>query len=460
MRRLIVIGLVVFVASVMCAESVATNGYTWTYSVSNGKATVWAVRPSPTGTLNIPASLSGIPLNTIGDSVFQGCSGLAEVTIPDSVSDIGYCAFSECSVLSSVMIPASVTSIGEAAFADCTNLSQVELPNGIGTLSVGVHAFDAATVVNVAERSGYAFSWTNATGEVVADPFHSLTAVVVFPCWQRVLPWDFAEGLAAHYTFDGNANDASGNGNNGTIHGVIPTIDRHGNTDGAYHFNGTSAYIEVPDSDSLREVGQVITMSAWVKPEVWTDDRISILCKGRSNRRQYGVQALKSNLWSVNSYDNGQQGNNVPVSKLIVLNRWNHVVVSYSSLTITAYLNGELVGTMSTTGSLLENSDSLYIGMDPPGALEYLTGDLDEVRIYNRALSVQEVRALSNGDNPISTMIGNGTHVYRYSAGDGIGIVQAGIGEIDSSLNIPSSIGNKSVIAIGRYAFAALAGYS
>ena len=185
MRRLIVIGLVVFVASVMCAESVATNGYTWTYSVSNGKATVWAVRPSPTGTLNIPASLSGIPLNTIGDSVFQGCSGLAEVTIPDSVSDIGYCAFSECSVLSSVMIPASVTSIGETAFADCTNLSQVELPNGIGTLSVGAHAFDAATVVNVAERGGYAFCWTNATGEVVADPFHSASSVTVSPVWRR-----------------------------------------------------------------------------------------------------------------------------------------------------------------------------------------------------------------------------------------------------------------------------------
>jgi len=119
MRRLIVVGLAVFVASVMCAESVATNGYTWTYSVSNGKATVWAVRPSPTGTLNIPASLSGLPLNTIGDSVFQGCSGLAEVTIPESVSDIGYSAFSECSVLSSVTIPANVTSIGETAFADC-----------------------------------------------------------------------------------------------------------------------------------------------------------------------------------------------------------------------------------------------------------------------------------------------------------------------------------------------------
>jgi hypothetical protein len=206
------------------------------------------------------------------------------------------------------------------AFADCTSLAQVELPNDVRTLSVGSHAFDDVTVVDAAERRGYALCWTNDAGEVISDPFHSETAVTVSPCWQRVLPWDYAEGLVAHYTFNGNANDDSGNGNNGVLHGVTPTADRHGNADGAYHFDGTSAYIEVVDSDSLREVGQTVTLSAWVKPEALTSEDglnpywISVLCKGNDSgnntTRQYGIQIGKDKNWLIDYYS-GVKNNSV-----------------------------------------------------------------------------------------------------------------------------------------------------
>ncbi len=320
MKKLMVLCCTAMVTCILYAETVVTNGYTWTYSVSSGKATLWAVRPSPTGTLEIPAVLAGNPLDVIGDSVFQGCNGLVDVTIPDVVSSIGYCAFSGCSSLTLVKIPVSVTSICEMAFADCTSLAQVELPNDVRTLSVGSHAFDDVTVVDAAERRGYALCWTNDAGEVISDPFHSETAVTVSPCWQRVLPWDYAEGLVAHYTFNGNANDDSGNGNNGVLHGVTPTADRHGNADGAYHFDGTSAYIEVVDSDSLREVGQTVTLSAWVKPEALTSEDglnpywISVLCKGNDSgnntTRQYGIQIGKDKNWLIDYYS-GVKNNSV-----------------------------------------------------------------------------------------------------------------------------------------------------
>ncbi len=463
MKKLMVLCCTAMVTCILYAETVVTNGYTWTYSVSSGKATLWAVRPSPTGTLEIPAVLAGNPLDVIGDSVFQGCNGLVDVTIPDVVSSIGYCAFSGCSSLTLVKIPVSVTSICEMAFADCTSLAQVELPNDVRTLSVGSHAFDDVTVVDAAERRGYALCWTNDAGEVISDPFHSETAVTVSPCWQRVLPWDYAEGLVAHYTFNGNANDDSGNGNNGVLHGVTPTADRHGNADGAYHFDGTSAYIEVVDSDSLREVGQTVTLSAWVKPEALTSEDglnpywISVLCKGNDSgnntTRQYGIQIGKDKNWLIDYYS-GVKNNSVYSSKSMALHAWSHIAVTFTPTAILGYLNGELVGTSTPHGPMIENADSLFIGFDPPEGDEYLSGDMDEVRIYNRVLSSAEVRALSNGDNPIAAVIGEGTHVYHYNVGDGIGIVQAGIGSVDSSLNIPATIGNTSVIAIGRYAFA------
>ncbi|MBO7686669.1 MAG: leucine-rich repeat protein [Kiritimatiellae bacterium] len=399
--------------------------------MSDGKATVWTVRPSPSGNLEIPSSLSAVQLAAIGDFAFQGCDNLMSVTMPDSIAEIG-----------------------ESAFANCSSLSNVELPIGIGTLSVGANAFEATTIVNIEERSGYELCWTNATGEVVTDPFHSATAVTVSPCWQRALPWNFTEGLVAHYTFDGNANDDSGNGNHGILHGVTLTDDRHGNTAGAYHFDGTSACIEVTDSDSLREVGQTVTLSAWANIDYWDNSWASIMCKGIADtNRQYGIQISNTGYWLVNKY-NSSKTNNLTVDQSPKLNSWYHIAMTYTPELVSAYLNGELIGTMTPQGSLIENSEPLCIGVDLPGGDEYLAGDMDEVRIYHRTLSAAEVRALSNGDNPTAVVIGEGTHVYRYDVGDGIGIVQSGIGAVDSSLNIPTTISNKSVISIGRYAFA------
>ena len=105
----------------------------------------------------------------------------------------------------------------------------------------------------------------------------------------RLTPWNFTEGLVAHYTFDGNGIDDSGNDNDGVLHGVTSTTDRHGKVDGAYHFDGASSYIEVADSDSLREVGLAVTLSVWVRPEAMTSENgkspywISILCKGNDS---------------------------------------------------------------------------------------------------------------------------------------------------------------------------------
>ena len=76
-----------------------------------------------------------------------------------------------------------------------------------------------------------------------------------------------SDGLMAYYAFNGNANDESGNGNNGTVNGATLTTDRLGNANNAYSFDGEDDYIKVPNSPSIDVAGNTISITAWV---YWT----------------------------------------------------------------------------------------------------------------------------------------------------------------------------------------------
>lgn len=113
------------------------NGITWTYTVSNGKASVGggsysstAVPTSTSGAITIPSTLGGYMVTSIGNYAFADCIGLTSATIPDIVTSIGECAFINCSGLTSVMIGNGVTSIGNCAFSGCSGLSSFSVGAG------------------------------------------------------------------------------------------------------------------------------------------------------------------------------------------------------------------------------------------------------------------------------------------------------------------------------------------
>ena len=96
------------------------------------------------GEVNIPSSIEkdGViyPVTSIGSSAFIWCTGLTDITIPNSVTSIGSEAFQFCSGLTSINIPNSVTSIGSSAFDLCTGLTDITIPNSVTSISNGTFA--------------------------------------------------------------------------------------------------------------------------------------------------------------------------------------------------------------------------------------------------------------------------------------------------------------------------------
>ena len=117
------------------ADTEKTGGYTWYYTIENGKAVITrgvistrAVEPAPRAaeTLVIPSKLGGKPVAAIGDYAFLNCSAMSDVTIPSTVTEISISAFANCSKLRSVKLPDNLVHIYGGAFSGCSALQCVE----------------------------------------------------------------------------------------------------------------------------------------------------------------------------------------------------------------------------------------------------------------------------------------------------------------------------------------------
>lgn len=109
------------------------------YKITNGEVTITDCDTSAREIV-VPNTIEGYPVTKIGDMAFFGCSGLASITISDSVKSIGYSAFYNCTSLTAVDIPRNVTSIGDSAFSQCTALTKVDIPYGVTSIGGSVFA--------------------------------------------------------------------------------------------------------------------------------------------------------------------------------------------------------------------------------------------------------------------------------------------------------------------------------
>ena len=125
--------------------------------------------------LNSPITYQGksYSVTSIGAGVFEGCSGLTSITIPNSVTSIGAGAFANCSSLTSVTIPNSVTSIGDGAFLGCKSLTSVTIPNSVTSIG-GVAFFYCSGLTSITIPNS-----VTSIGESAFNNCSGLTSIVV-----------------------------------------------------------------------------------------------------------------------------------------------------------------------------------------------------------------------------------------------------------------------------------------
>ena len=227
--------------------------------------------------------------------------------------------------------------------------------------------------------------------------------------------------LVAYYPFNGNATDESGNGNNGTVYGASLTTDRFGNLNSAYEFDGND-YIEAQDSDTL-DLTTDMTLAAWIYPAslpIHGSDYKNIFNK-RPDAGGYHFELLHGGAGYERIgffVDDGTNFDYLDASTSdIALNIWTHVAATLENNVMKIYINGTEVSSKTTTVTPSTNNLPLLIGTAQQKNA-YFKGKIDDVRIYNRALSVTEIEALYNQSAPgiITTVVGDGTYGF---SGDG-----------------------------------------
>jgi hypothetical protein len=226
---------------------------------------------------------------------------------------------------------------------------------------------------------------------------HSITAPSVGGTYTAT--YATAAGPIAAYNFDAGSGttlaDVSGNSNNGTITGA--TWSTSGKYGSALSFNGTSNLVSVADS-ALLHLTAGMTLEAWVFPTINTGTRDLIIKEG-SNVDIYNMYARND---AGNSEGNVFVGgsNKVANSNPPAINVWTHLATTFDGTNVKLFVNGVQAASGAAAGSIGASTGFLRIGGNNLWG-EWFQGRIDDVRIYNRALSAAEITTDMN--TPIAT---------------------------------------------------------
>lgn len=198
-------------------------------------------------------------------------------------------------------------------------------------------------------------------------------------------------GLVAYYPLNGDAKDYA-NANDGTVNGAIISAGINGKA--CYSFDGVDDYIDCGDKEPVKNINAAITVSLWAKYDTYV---------GSGGSQSYSVVVVKGSPWTFLMENPSNKirfrmtvgGSDLNASDTVSheLNRWYFFTGVYDGTAIKMYKDAVLVGTTSATGAISTNSSTMKIGTYT-GNTYNMDGTVQNVRIYNRALSAEEIKIL------------------------------------------------------------------
>ncbi|MEM7476504.1 MAG: LamG-like jellyroll fold domain-containing protein [Planctomycetota bacterium] len=216
---------------------------------------------------------------------------------------------------------------------------------------------------------------------------------------------DLARGLVGHWTFDEGAGtiarDTSGRDNHGTVMGGAKW--NKGIIRGALEFDGTDDFVSIPHESQFDITGS-ITVSAWIRVESFTKSWQAIVTKGDRAWRLHRASKRKSVGFACSDLSQKQTGDLLG-NKVIADGHWHHVAGVLDGTGISIYVDGALDARATSSPNISVNDYAVLIGANAQVQDRRFHGLIDDVRIYDRALSVDEVRSLvkSAGVEPSPT---------------------------------------------------------
>ncbi|MEM1408114.1 MAG: LamG-like jellyroll fold domain-containing protein, partial [Bacteroidota bacterium] len=214
--------------------------------------------------------------------------------------------------------------------------------------------------------------------------------------------------LTASYPLDGNANDVSGNGQNGTVNGAVLVADRDGNANSAYALDGEDDYLNIADNSSLDFGASDFTVSFWVQKQQATIGHTHV---SGVNKWNTGGQP-GTNEWSI-SIGDGNTNSDKPLFAVesgndkFVLNaqteltvgEWHHLLGVRRGDQTELYIDGVIQGTLAI-GNITINDVGLPVYIGRLHAGHFSDAIFDDVFIFNRALAQTEIQQLASGQTP------------------------------------------------------------
>ncbi len=246
------------------------------------------------------------------------------------------------------------------------------------------------------------------------------------------------DGLIGHWRLDdssasGSIDDSSSQGNDGQALNFTPpsgptndVADIEDNP-GAFRFDGVNDYISVGPDESLRLTNGTYSQALWIKPTSYDDLYHGVIGyqEGNSVGTRYPFIYVRNDAIYAGFGSGGNAWKGIVADDVITIGSWNHVAVTFDGGTMQLLVNGEIVATNNNMGGSLPTTQ--YGRLDIGRVNNYFVGQLDDVRMYDRALSQAQIQELIESGEPVGGVGEIGLAVTQVTVNENAGTVSIGL---------------------------------